>query len=144
MICVRVAGLHDMNSKKAIWAGRIISGVGVFLMGLDAFVKLVASPEALEASAALGYTGKSVLMIGVLELIILVLYLIPRTAVLGAVLFTGYFGGAVATHVSHGNPLFTHMLSPVYAAIILWLGLWLRDERVRAINPLRSSEAIAQ
>ena len=71
----------------------------------------------------------------------LVLYVIPRTAVLGAVLFTAYFGGAVATHVSHGNPLATHVLSPVYAAILLWLGLWLRDDRVRAINPLRITAA---
>lgn len=75
-----------------------------------------------------------------LQLILLVLYVVPRTSVLGALLWTGYLGGAVATHVRVGNPLFSHTLFPTYLATLLWLGLWLRDARVRSLLPLTSSK----
>ncbi len=73
------------------------------------------------------------LPIGLIQLVALVLYVVPRTAVLGAILWTGYLGGAVATHVRHGDPMFSHVLAPVYVAAVLWLGLWLRDRRVREL-----------
>ena len=76
--------------------------------------------------------------LGLLQLALLALYLAPRTSILGAVLWTGYLGGAVATHVRVGSPLATHILFPIYVAALLWLGLWLRDARVRALVPLRA------
>jgi len=86
-----------------------------------------------EASAQLGYSGTTIAPLGILEIALLVLYLTPRVAPLGAVLWTAYLGGAVATHFRVGNPLFTHMLFPTYVAALLWAGLWLRDARVRAL-----------
>jgi len=73
----------------------------------------------------------------VIELVCLALYLVPRTAVLGAVLWTGYLGGAVATHVRIGSPLFSHVLFPLYVAALLWVGLWLRDRSLQALLPVR-------
>lgn len=135
-----LVGRRGMNtqgiSKTGVWVGRGLSGLAVLFMSFDSIVKLVQAPVAVQGSAELGYTGSAVLVLGIIEAITIVLYLVPRTAVLGAVLFTAYFGGAVATHVSHGHPLFSHTLFPVYAAVVVWLGLWLRDPRVRAINPL--------
>jgi len=78
--------------------------------------------------------------IGIIELICLAVYLFPRTSVLGAILWTGYLGGAIATHVRLGNPLLTHQLFPIYIALMLWGGLYLRDARLRALLPLRRAE----
>jgi len=127
--------------KKALWAGRVLSGLGVLFLLADGLFKLTLSPEAVKGSAELGYAASTVFGIGILELVLLVIYLVPRTAVLGAVLWTGYFGGAIATHVRAGNPLFSHTLCPIYIAVFLWLGLWLRDARVRMINPFRLGAA---
>jgi hypothetical protein len=99
----------------------------------DAAVKLVRNPVAIEASSALGYSPDTVPALGYLSLVCLGLYLLPRTAVLGAVLMTGYLGGAIATHVRVENPLFTHVLFPVYVATLLWGGLALRDGRVLSL-----------
>lgn len=135
-------GLSRMNlSKNALWAGRILSGLGVLFLAFDAVFKLVLSPEAVKGSAELGYAASTVFGLGVLELVLLVVYLVPRTAVLGAVLWTGYFGGAIATHVRVGNPLFSHVLFPVYVAAFLWVGLWLRDARVRRVASAQGSAA---
>jgi hypothetical protein len=100
-------------------------------------MKLLLVPEATKSTADLGYPTSALFAIGVLELICLVAYLIPRTAVLGAVLFTGYLGGAIATHVRIENPLFTHVLFPVYVAAFIWGGLYLRDRALRAVLPFR-------
>jgi hypothetical protein len=78
-----------------------------------------------------------ILPLGILLLVCTVLYIVPKTSVLGAILLTGYLGGAVATHVRVANPLFTHQLFPVYLGVLIWLGLWLRDTRVRNLLPLR-------
>ncbi len=123
------------NSKKLRWSGRVASGLGVLFLAFDGVFKLFAPPEALQATEALGWPGGMVFGIGVLQLVLLALYLMPRTSVLGALLWTGYLGGAVATHVRIGNPLFSHVLFPTYVAMLLWLGLWLRDARVRAVLP---------
>ena len=93
---------------------------------------------AVEGTTSLGYPADSVLWIGGIELVCLILYLVPRTAVLGAVLMTGYLGGAVATHVRVSSPLLTHTVFPVYVALFLWAGLYLREPRLRALAPLRS------
>jgi hypothetical protein len=91
-----------------------------------------------EGSIQLGYPEKVVLAIGVVLLVCTLLYVIPQTSILGAILPTGYLGGAIATHVRVGNPLFTHVLFPVYVGVMVWRGLFLRDNRLRALIPLRS------
>jgi hypothetical protein len=96
-------------------------------------MKVLRLSPALEGTAQLGYPEAVVLPIGVIQLACLVVYLVPRTAVLGAVLWTGYLGGAIAAHVRVGSPLLTHTLFPIYVAALLWGGLWLRDQRVRAL-----------
>ena len=93
----------------------------------------------MQGTVQLGYPESVVFGLGVVQLVCLVVYLVPRTAVLGAVLWTGYLGGAIATHVRLGNPLFSHVLFPVYVAAMLWLGLWLRDAQLRAVVPLRAT-----
>src|SRR5262249_13238732 len=90
-------------------------------------------PVAVEANAQLGYPPSVIRGIGLLEIGCLVVYVIPRTSLLGAILWTGYLGGAIATHVRVGNPLFSHTLFPTYVAALLWAGLWLRDRRVDAL-----------
>ena len=124
--------------KRDLWIGRVLSGLAVLFLTFDAAIKLLRLPMAIDGTTQLGYPAGVVLPLGVVQAICLALYLIPRTSVLGAVLWTGYLGGAIATHVRLGNPLFTHVLFPVYVALLLWGGLWLRDPRLRALLPLRS------
>ena len=127
-------------STKAIWTGRVLSGLAVTFLTFDATFKLIQHPLAMRANADLGYAAGVVFPIGVLEIVLLAIYLLPPTAVLGAVLWTGYLGGAIATHVRVGNPLASHVLFPIYVATLLWGGLWLRDLRLRSLMPLRSPE----
>lgn len=121
------------SSRTARGIGRSLRAVISVLLAMDASLKLFQMQAAVEGSAQLGYSADAVLVIGIVETICLALYLVPRTAILGAVLWTGYLGGAVATHAQLGNPLFTHLLSPIYAATMLWLGLWLTDGRLRRV-----------
>lgn len=117
-------------SRGRLWTGRVLSGLAVAFLTLDTVVKLIQHPSAVEGSAALGFPPYAVTVLGWLEALCLVLYLVPRTAVLGAVLWTGYLGGAIATHLRLDNPLFTHLLFPTYVAALLWGGLSLRDSRI--------------
>lgn len=124
------------NSKRNIWIGRILSGLAVAFLLFDGVMKFFMDklpPEALEAGAALQWPIEKMPLVGTILLTCLLLYVIPRTAVLGAVLLTGYLGGAVASHIRVGNPLFSHTLFPIYVAIFLWLGLYLRDSRVKTM-----------
>jgi len=124
-------------------AGRALSGLAILFLAADAIGKLVA-PEAMIANShPLGLPADPGFyrLLGVILLVATALYAWPRTAFLGAVLLTGYLGGAVATHVRLGNPLFTHMLFPIYVAVLLWGGLWLRSREVRAVFPLRARRA---
>ena len=130
------ARAHDLP-RVQVWTGRVLSGLAVLFLTGDTVFKLVASPEALKGTAELGWSPSAVFAIGVIELVCLVAYLVPRTAVLGAVLFTGYLGGAIATHLRIENPLFTHVLFPVYVAAFIWGGLFLRDRALRAVLPFR-------
>jgi len=129
------------GSTGALWTGRVLSGLAVLFLAFDAIGKLVAPAQVVEGTVQLGYRASVLPGLAVVELVCLGLYLVPRTAVLGAVLWTGYLGGAVATHVRMDNPLFSHVLFPVYVAALLWGGLALRDERVRALSPLRASRS---
>ena len=126
-------------SPKSIWAGRILSGIAVLFLAFDATLKVLRLPAAVEGTAQLGYPTSVLFGLGVVQVVCLILYLVPRTAVVGAILWTGYLGGAVATHVRIGHPLFSHVLFPVYVAALLWGGLWLRDLRLRALIPVRAT-----
>lgn len=117
-------------SRAAIWAGRIASGIAILFLAFDTIGKLMRVDQVIEGTTQLGYPVSVIPVLGVIEVICLIAYLIPRTSVLGAILWTGYLGGAIATHVRLENPLFTHILFPVYVAI-LWGGLFFRDQRVR-------------
>jgi hypothetical protein len=128
------------TSKKMLWAGRIVSGLVVLFLSFDCIIKLLKLPAAVEGSVKFGYTADGVFTIGVVGAVALILYVIPRTAALGALLWTGYLGGAIATHVTANNPLFSHTLFPIYVAVFLWGGLWLRDEKVRALLPIRAAK----
>ena len=125
-------------SRRAVVAGRALSTIGVLFLGLDGAMKVAQVRAVMEGMPQLGWPAHLALPLGVLLLACTALYAIPRTAILGAVLLTGYLGGAIATHARVGSPLFSHVLFPVYVAAILWGGLWLRDARVRAISPLRA------
>ena len=118
---------------KALWTGRLLSGLAVLFLTFDAAVKVLELGPAIEATTQLGYPESVIVTLGLIEIGGLILYLIPRTSVLGVVLWTGYLGGAVASHVRVGNPLFSHALFPIYIAALLWIGLGLRDHRVRGL-----------
>ena len=120
-------------SRKALWTGRIMTGLVAAFLAFDAIIKLVNIQPVIESAKQLGYPPSSVLTMGLLLLGSLIVYLIPRTALIGAVLLTGYLGGAIATHVRVENPLFSHTLFPTYVAALIWGGLYLRDRRVRAL-----------
>lgn len=124
-------------SKKMFWAGRIVSALPVLFLLVDGAMKLFKPPVVVDATVKLGYPESTIVPIGIVLLVCTVLYIVPRTAVLGAILLTGYLGGAVATHVRVGEEAFS-VLFPVFFGILLWGGLYLRDERLRALIPLRS------
>jgi hypothetical protein len=120
------------GSKGSRWAGRILSGLAVLFLTWDGTIKLLALAPVVESFIRLGYPVSVSTSIGILELVCLALYVIPRTSVLGAVMLTGFLGGAIATHVRVEDPLFSHTLFPIYVSLLVWGGLWLRDERLRA------------
>ena len=124
-------------SKKMIWAGRIVSALPVLFLLMDGVMKLIRPAPVVEATVGLGYPEAVIVPLGIVLLFCTVLYAIPQTSVLGAILLTGYLGGAVATHVRVSNPLFTHTLVPVYLGVLIWGGLYLRDGRVRELIPIR-------
>jgi hypothetical protein len=127
-------------SKSRLWTGRIMSGFAILFLLFDAILKFVNPPEVAQTTVnELGYAEHHILVMGVLGLSVTLLYMIPRTSVFGAVLLTGYLGGAIATHVRVDNPLFSHILFPVYVGILVWGGIWLRDERSRALLPVKAS-----
>ena len=117
--------------------GRVLSGLAAAFLAFDSVGKLLQLKPVMQGTAQLGYSTEAVFPLGIVLLACVVIYLVPRTAVLGALLLTGYLGGAVATHVRVGNPLFTHVLAPTYFAALIWGGLMLRDARVRALAPWR-------
>jgi hypothetical protein len=127
----------NLVSNKALWTGRIIGLLPALFLLLDGVMKLVKPAPVVEATVRLGYSENVILPLGIVLLICTVLYLIPLTSVLGAILLTGYLGGAVATHVRAGEGAFP-ILFPVVFGMLLWGSLWLRDQRLRALIPLRS------
>lgn len=124
-------------SKAALWAGYLITGLVVLFLLFDCIIKLLNLPMAVDNTVVLGYDASVVVSLGILQLACLVVYLIPQTSVLGAILITGYLGGAIATHVRLDNPLFSHILFPVYVGLMIWGGLYLRNQRLRELIPLQ-------
>lgn len=118
---------------REVWIGRVLSGIAVAFLLFDAAGKLFKVRPVIEGSAKLGYPESTIVPIGVLLLAGVVLYLIPRTSVLGAIYLAAYLGGAVASHYRLGNPLASHVLFPVYVAAFLWGGLALRSPRLLAV-----------
>lgn len=116
-----------------LWAGRIAGGLAILFLLFDSIIKILRLPQAVEGTVRLGYPESVVLCIGIIEMVCLVAYVIPRTSVLGAILLTGYLGGAVATHVRIGSPLFSHILFPIYVGALVWGALLLRDDRLRSL-----------
>jgi hypothetical protein len=127
------------TSKTALWAGRIMSGIVILFLVMDVAMKLADLPIVTQTGLQLGWHAGTGRVLGVILLVCLVLYVVPRTAVLGAILLTGYFGGTVATHLRVDDPLLTHTLFGVYLGLLAWGGLWLRDPRLQALIPLRTS-----
>lgn len=119
--------------------GRILSALAVLFLGVDAIAKLLQLAPVVSGTAELGYPAGAVLTIGILEALCVAAYVAPPTSVLGALLLTGYLGGAIATHLRMGNPLLSHILFPVYVALFVWGGLFLREARLRALLPLRAA-----
>jgi hypothetical protein len=119
------------------WIGRVMSGLVIaFMLVASALPKLFLPELAVESMQQLGWNAKHLFVIAAIELIGTLLYALPRTSALGAVLLTGLLGGAVATHLRIDNPLFSHTVFPLYVGFLMWGGLWLRNARVRALLPL--------
>ncbi|HSE16382.1 MAG TPA: DoxX family protein [Pyrinomonadaceae bacterium] len=118
------------SNRRRLWAGRVISALPALFLLIDGIMKLVKPPIVVETTVKLGYSESLIAGLGVVLLACTIIYLIPRTAMLGAILLTGYLGGAVATHVRVGDPLFT-IIFPVILGAMLWGGLYLRDVRMR-------------
>ncbi|HYP98997.1 MAG TPA: DoxX family protein [Polyangiaceae bacterium] len=125
-------GAHR-TGKWRIRAGFGVSALPVLFLLFDSVIKLLVIPPVVESFAQLGYPISLARGIGVLELVCLTLYLLPRTAVLGGIVLTGFLGGAISTHLRIGDPLFSHVLFPVYVGLLVWGGLILRDDTLRAL-----------
>jgi hypothetical protein len=140
MTTITTRETHASSSSAMTRTGYALSGIVVLFLLMDITFKLLALPVVLETTGQLGYpaTEGFARALGVVLLICTLLYMYPRTAVLGAVLLTAYMGGAVATHIRVGSPLFTHVLFGVYLGLFIWGGLYLRDSRLRAVFPIRS------
>lgn len=125
-------------SPARLWTSRVITGLVAAFMLLDAAMKFLKPPQVADAFVRTGWPLALSAPLGAILLTSTVLYVIPRTAILGALLLTGYLGGAVATNMRLENPLFSHTLFPVYCGVLVWSALWLRDARVRELIPLRA------
>ena len=134
-----------MTNPAMLWTGRVLRGLLVlFILGASVAPKLLGMPVAEQTLAGLGWPPGFAVMIGIIELGCTLLYLIPRTSFLGAVAMTALLGGAIATQVRAGSPLFSHTLFGVYLSLFMWGGLWLRDPALRALFPYRGDRLAEQ
>jgi DoxX-like family len=134
---MHTAVARGVVSAKRLWTGRVLSGLIVLFLLLDGVMKLFKPAPVITATVELGWPVSAIVPLGIVLLVCTVLYAVPRTAILGAILLTGYLGGAVAIQWRVGHPLFGEVLFPVYMGIVLWAGLCLRDERLCEMIPLR-------
>lgn len=123
-------------SKGQLWTGRLMSWLAILFFLVDGIMKFIQPQEVIDGTVSLGYQASQVLIMGILILIPTILYAIPKTSILGAILITGYLGGAIATHFRLGNPLFSHTIFPVYFGILVWGGLWLTNLKIRSLLPI--------
>ena len=128
----------ESSATKRSIAGYVLTGLVAAFLTFDTVMKLLQLAPAVQGTTELGYPAGTVVAIGAIKLVCLVLYLVPRTSVLGALVLTGYLGGAIATHVRIGSPLPTHTLFPIYVALMVWGGLYLREGRLRELLPFRT------
>jgi hypothetical protein len=124
-------------SKPARWTGRVLSGLVIVFLLFDGAIKLVPWPVVTETMDKMGYGSSETLArsLGIITIVCTVLYSVPPTSILGAILLTGYLGGAMASHVRIGSPLFSHVLFGFYLGLMVWGGLWLRDPTLRTLIP---------
>jgi hypothetical protein len=126
-------------AETALWSGRVLSGLVILFMLFDGAIKLVPWPIVTETMDRIGYGSSETLArtLGLISIVCTVLYAIPPTSIVGAILLTGYLGGAIASHMRIGSPLFSHTLFGFYLGLMLWGGLWLRDRDLRSLIPFR-------
>jgi hypothetical protein len=129
------ANTSSVGKKRS--AGYVLTALVALFLTFDTIIKVLKLAPAVQGTTQLGYPVNTVLWIGLIEFVCLALYLVPRTSVLGALLLTGYLGGAIATHVRVGSPLLSHTLFPIYVALLLWGGLYLRETRLGELLPFR-------
>jgi DoxX-like family len=127
----------ERRTDRRFVIGSILTGLVSAFLAFDVVLKVLQLAPAVETTTQLGYPVETILWIGLIELVFLVLYLVPRTSILGAVLLTGYLGGAIATHVRVGSPLLGYTFFPIYVAAMVWGGIYLRDARLRELLPVR-------
>jgi hypothetical protein len=123
-------------NSKIVWVGRVITALVSLLFLMSAFMKVKGGPEVVQGFAHLGFPESLALPLAILELSCVVIYLIPATSVMGAILLAGYMGGAICTHLRVGDPPF----APIAVGVFVWLGLYLRESRLRALLPLRTRQ----
>ncbi len=126
------------SSKIRLSTARLLSGLAIAFLFMDAVIKVLQLSPAVQATIALGFPSSAVLGIGLLELACLAIYATPRTSILGGILLTGYLGGAIACQVRVGAPVLSHILFPTYVAALVWAGLYLREVRLRNLVPVRA------
>jgi hypothetical protein len=129
----------NQTSNALVWVGRVMSGLVIAFMLLDGAMKLVPLDVVVTTSEQMGIPGSLARPLGIIGLVCTLLYAFPRTSVLGAILLTGYLGGAIASHFRLNDPIFTHPLFGLYLGLLAWGGLYLRDARLRALIPLQIS-----
>jgi hypothetical protein len=131
---------NEQVSGPALWSGRLLSGLVILFLLFDGAIKLVPWPIVTDTMDRIGYGSSETLAraLGIITIACTVLYAIPPTSILGAILLTGYLGGAIASHVRIGSPLFTHVLFGFYLGLMLWGGLWLRDRKLQRLLPFQS------
>ncbi len=130
--------MEEPVSRAELWSGRILSGLVTLFLLFDGAVKLIPLPVVTQTLDQMGYGAGDAMAraLGLITLLCTVLYILPPTSFVGAILLTGYLGGAIASHVRIGSPLFSHVLFGLYLGLLLWGGLWLRDRRLRSLLPL--------
>ncbi|MGJ4897465.1 MULTISPECIES: DoxX family protein [unclassified Bradyrhizobium] len=130
--------LEEPVSRAELWSGRILSGLVTLFLLFDGAIKLVPLSVVTQTLDQMGYGASdgTARALGLITIVCTVLYALPATSFVGAILLTGYLGGAIASHVRIGSPLFSHVLFGLYLGLMLWGGLWLRDRRLRALLPL--------
>lgn len=134
--------MDNSISKSRLWTARIMGWLVILFMLMDSIFKFIQPEEVVQGTLALGYAEHHIAIIGALGLLSVLLYAFPRTSLLGAVLLTGYWGGAVATHIRMDDPFFTHTLVPVYMGVLAWGALWLREEKLRDLIPFKKKKTV--